>query len=193
MNIEPVTLAGRVVRLEPLQAEHAAPLAEVGLDPELWRWIPSAVTSAVEMVDYVKTALEEQARGMSLPFVIKDATSGAVVGCTRFGNIDRANKRLEIGWTWYTPTVQRTGANTEAKLLLLTHAFDTLGTNRVEFKTDALNTKSRNAIARIGAQQEGIFRQHMITASGRVRDTVYFSIIRDEWPAVKQRLLEMTA
>ncbi|MBC8087469.1 MAG: GNAT family N-acetyltransferase [Phycisphaerae bacterium] len=193
MNIAPVTLSGRVVRLEPLQAEHAAPLAAVGLDPELWRWIPSAVTTPAEMAEYVKTALDEEARGASLPFVIKDATSGAVLGCTRFGNIDVANKRLEIGWTWYTPPAQRTGANTEAKLLLLTHAFETLGANRVELKTDALNSKSRNAIARIGAQQEGIFRQHMVTASGRVRDTVYFSIIRDEWPAAKQRLLEMTA
>jgi len=191
MTVEPVTLSGRVVRLEPLQLEHAALLADVGIDPELWRWIPSAVTSAAEMVDYVKTALDEQARGVSLPFVISDATNGAVIGSTRFGNIDRANKRVEIGWTWYTPSAQRTGANTEAKRLLLTHAFETLGTNRVEFKTDVLNMKSRTAIARIGAQQEGIFRRHIITSSGRVRDTVYFSIIREEWPTVKQRLLEM--
>jgi N-acetyltransferase len=191
MNIEPVTLSGRVVRLEPLQLDHAASLADVGLDPELWRWIPTAVTTAAEMVEYVKTALEDQARGNALPFVIKNATSGAVIGSTRYGNIDRDNKRVEIGWTWYTPSAQRTGANTEAKLLLLTHAFETLGANCVQLKTDALNSKSRNAILRIGAQQEGIFRQHMITASGRVRDSVYFSIIRDEWPAVKQRLLEM--
>lgn len=188
MNIEPVTLAGRVVTLRPLELEHAPLLAEVGLDPELWRWIPSAVTTPAEMADYVKTALEEQARGSSLPFVTTLTETGAVIGSTRFGNIDRANKRLEIGWTWYTPSMQRTGANTEAKLLLLTHAFETLGANRVELKTDALNTKSRNAIARIGAQQEGIFRRHMVTTGGRLRDTVYFSIIREEWPEVQLRL-----
>lgn len=193
MNIEPLTLTGRVVTLEPLTVAHAAPLAAVGLDPELWRWIPSAVTSPAEMEGYVKTALDEQARGVSLPFVIRLAGSGQVIGSTRFGNIDRANKRLEIGWTWYTSSAQRTGANSDAKLLLLTHAFETLGANRVELKTDALNTKSRNAILRIGAQQEGIFRQHVITASGRVRDTVYFSIIRDEWPDVKRRLLQKIA
>lgn len=193
MNIEPLTLTGRVVTLEPLTVAHAAPLAAVGLDPELWRWIPSAVTSPAEMEGYVKTALDEQARGVSLPFAIRLAGSGQVIGSTRFGNIDRANKRLEIGWTWYTPSVQRTGANSDAKLLLLTHAFETLGANRVELKTDALNAKSRNAILRIGAQQEGIFRQHVITASGRVRDTVYFSIIRDEWPDVKRRLLQKIA
>lgn len=191
MNIEPVTLVGRVVRLEPLQLAHADALADAGMDPELWRWIPTAVATHAEMVAYVQTALEEQARGVSLPFVIKLADSGAVIGCTRYGNIERAHKRVEIGWTWYTPPMQRTGANTETKLLLLTHAFETLGVNRVELKTDALNAKSRAAIARIGAQQEGIFRQHVITASGRVRDTVYYSIIRDEWPAVKQRLMEM--
>lgn len=193
MNIEPVTLSGRVVRLEPLQIEHAPALAEVGLDPELWRWIPTVVSTPAEMTSYVQTALDEQARGVSLPFVIKSATTGAVIGCTRYGNIDRASKRLEIGWTWYTPAVQRTGANTEAKLLLFTHAFETLRANRVELKTDALNSKSRNAILRIGAQQEGIFRKHIVTHSGRIRDTVYFSVISDEWPQVKARLMEMAA
>lgn len=193
MNIEPVTLSGRVVRLEPLEIEHAPLLAEVGLDPELWRWIPTVVTTPAEMTSYVQTALDEQARGVSLPFVIKNAETGAVIGSTRYGNIDRASKRLEIGWTWYTPAVQRTGANTEAKLLLFTHAFDTLGANRVELKTDALNSKSRNAILRIGAQQEGIFRKHIVTHSGRIRDTVYFSVISDEWPEVKARLMQMAA
>ena len=141
------------------------------------------------MSDYVNTALDEQKCGVSLPFVIIDADTNEVIGCTRYGNVERTHKRMEIGWTWVTPGRQRTPVNSEAKLLLLTHAFESLGANRVELKTDALNMKSRNAIGRIGAVQEGIFRQHMITAKGRVRDTVYFSIIQAEWPAVKQRLL----
>jgi RimJ/RimL family protein N-acetyltransferase len=188
MNPEPVTLSGRVVRLEPLTLEHVEPLAAVGLDPELWRWIPNQVTTAGEMRAYVEVALDEQRRRVSLPFAIVDQASGQPIGSTRYGNIERAHRRLEIGWTWYARAYQRTGANTEAKLLLLSHAFDTLGAQRVELKTDALNEKSRNAILRIGATQEGIFRRHIITASGRVRDTVYFSILDSEWPAVKARL-----
>jgi RimJ/RimL family protein N-acetyltransferase len=125
---------------------------------------------------------------VSLPFVIVDQASNRIIGSTRYGNIDTTHRRLEIGWTWLTPGFQRGLANTEAKRLLLTHAFETLGVNRVELKTDALNEKSRKAIARIGATQEGIFRKHLITASGRVRDTVYFSIIDSEWPAIKVRL-----
>ncbi len=188
MNVEPVILRGNTVRLEPLALAHTDALTAVGLHEELWLWIPTPVRTPAEMSAYVRTALDEQARGVSLPFVVIDANTDEVIGCTRYGNIERTHKRMEIGWTWVAPNRQRTPANTEAKLLLLTHAFETLGANRVELKTDALNTKSRNAIARIGAQQEGIFRQHLITASGRVRDTVYFSIIKAEWPAVKARL-----
>ena len=190
MNVEPVTLRGKRVRLEPLTLAHTDALAIAGLHPELWTWIPVPITTASEMSDYVKAALDEQARGVSLPFAIVDADNHEVIGCTRYGNVERTHKRVEIGWTWVTPSRQRTPVNSEAKLLLLTHAFETLGANRVELKTDALNMKSRNAIGRIGAMQEGIFRQHLITASGRVRDTVYFSIIKAEWPAVKQRLME---
>lgn len=138
---------------------------------------------------YVTTALDELQRGVSLPFVIVDQASGQIIGSTRYGNIEVAHRRLEIGWTWLTPAFQRSRANTEAKLLLLTHAFEILGMHRVELKTDALNAKSRAAIGRIGATQEGIFRRHMITASGRVRDTVYFSIIDSEWPAIKAKLI----
>lgn len=188
MHIEPVTLHGTSVRLEPLTHSHAESLANIGLDAELWQWVPTPVTTRQQMEAYVSAALDEQARGVSLPFAIVDAVTTDVVGCTRFGNIERAHKRLEIGWTWVTARRQRTLVNTEAKLLLLTHAFETLGANRVELKTDALNERSRAAIVRIGARQEGIFRQHIITASGRVRDTVYFSIIREEWPVVKERL-----
>ena len=190
IDIKPLTLSGTSVRLEPMTLAHVAALSRVGLEPELWRWIPSPVTTAEEMRSYVQTALDEQQRGVSLPFVIVDEASGQIIGSTRYGNIEVANRRLEIGWTWLTPAFQRSRANTEAKLLLLTHAFEILGMNRVELKTDALNAKSRAAIGRIGATQEGIFRRHMITASGRIRDTVYFSIIDSEWPTIKARLLD---
>jgi RimJ/RimL family protein N-acetyltransferase len=186
----PVTLNHPVVRLEPLTPAHAPALARVGLDPELWRWIPTPLTSVDDVHAYVATALAEQARGVSLPFAIVDAASGEVMGSTRFGNIDVANRRLEIGWTWLARSHQRTRANTAAKRLLLGHAFDTLNANRVELKTDVLNDKSRNAIARIGGVQEGIFRQHVVCASGSIRDTVYFSILASEWPAVRRRLDE---
>ena len=188
MNPQPVTLSGPFVRLVPLSLEHVPALARVGLDPVLWRWIPVPVTSASEMHAYVASALEDQARGLALPFAIVDAASAEVIGCTRFGNIDAKNRRLEIGWTWLARSHQRTAANTDAKRLLLGHAFDELGAMRVELKTEARNDRSRAAIGRIGATQEGIFRKHLVTASGRVRDTVYFSIIDTEWPAVRRTL-----
>jgi N-acetyltransferase len=186
--LEPVTLAGRFVRLEPLSLDHLDGLTAVGLAPELWRWIPSAVSSRDEMRGYIETALAEQRAGQSLPFAVMDPQTGQAIGSTRYGNISEPNRRLEIGWTWYTPARQRTPVNTEAKLLLLTHAFERLGMIRVEFKTDALNEKSRNALLRIGALQEGIFRKHLICASGRIRDTVWFSILDTEWPEKKRRL-----
>jgi RimJ/RimL family protein N-acetyltransferase len=188
LTIEPVTLRGSVVALEPMRMDHVDALTRVGLDPELWRWIPSSVSSAEEMRGYVATALDEQRRGVSLPFVIIARGTEQVVGSTRYGNIDLANRRLEIGWTWVTPAHQRTAVNTEAKLLLLTHAFERLQVNRVELKTDALNLKSRAAITRLGAIEEGTLRKHLVTNTGRIRDTVYFSIIDTEWPAVKRRL-----
>ncbi|MEQ1685586.1 MAG: GNAT family protein [Burkholderiaceae bacterium] len=188
MNPRPVTLSGPFVRLVPLTLEHVPALASIGLDPVLWRWIPVPVTTGDEMRDYVASALDDQARGLALPFAITNATGGEVIGCTRFGNIDVKNRRLEIGWTWLARSHQRTAANTDAKRLLLAHAFDDLGAMRVELKTDALNEKSRAAISRLGAVQEGIFRKHLVTASGRMRDTVYFSIIDTEWPAVRHTL-----
>lgn len=187
---EPVTLRGHAVRLEPLSEAHVPALARVGLDDALWRWIPTPVTSVDEMQAYVRTALDEQARGVSLPFAIVDAGTHQVIGSTRYGNIDVRNRRLEIGWTWVARSHQRTRANTSAKRALLGHAFDVLGANRVELKTDLLNEKSRNAILRIGAVQEGILREHVLCASGRMRDTVYFSILASEWPAVRRQLDE---
>ncbi len=189
MLVEPVTLCGQAVRLEPLTRDHLAPFVRAGLDPELWRWVPSPVRSEEEMAAYVEKALDERQRGLSLPFAIVDLLSGQVIGSTRYANIEPAHRRLEIGWTWITPTHQRTRANTEAKLLLLTHAFEALGAIRVELKTDSLNQQSRRAIARLGAVEEGTFRNHMILpGTGRVRHTVYFSITDAEWPAVRSGL-----
>jgi len=189
MNAQPVTLQGRHVRLAPLQADDATALAEVGLDPALWQWVPTPMHDVADMRAYVDTALAEQARGVALPFTIVDVGSGRIIGSTRYANIVPEHRRLEIGWTWLARAFQRTAANSEAKLLLLTHAFEALGAQRVELKTDALNAQSRAAILRIGATEEGTFRSHMIIpGSGRIRDTVYFSILASEWPAAKARL-----
>ncbi|MFL6690579.1 MAG: GNAT family N-acetyltransferase [Alphaproteobacteria bacterium] len=167
---------------------HLDDLAAVGLDSELWRWIPNQVATREEMRGYIETALAEREAGVSLPFSVIHLESGSAIGSTRYGAINLPNRRLEIGWTWYARAYQRTPVNTECKVLLLTHAFETLGMIRVEFKTDALNEKSRNALLRIGAVQEGIFRKHLICASGRIRDTVYFSILDTEWPEKKRSL-----
>ena len=191
MVVTPVVLEGRRLRLEPLRDDHLAGLAAVGLDPELWRWIPTPVRTVEEMAAYIATALREQAQGASLPFALVERQAGRPIGSTRYGNIDRTHHRVEIGWTWVAREWQRTAINTEAKYLLLKHAFETLGCIRVELKTDSLNERSRAAILRIGAREEGIFRNHMITASGRIRHTVYSSIVDSEWPSVKARLEAM--
>lgn len=188
MVVAPVVLEGRHVRLEPLREDHLEGLAAVGLDEELWRWIPTPVRTVEEMAAYTATALGEQKQGVSLPFALVEGKTGRPIGSTRYGNIDRVNHRVEIGWTWVAREWQRTAVNTEAKYLLLKHAFETLGCIRVELKTDSLNERSRAAILRIGAREEGTFRNHMITASGRIRHTVYFSIVNSEWPSVKARL-----
>ena len=180
MKIEFVTLNGQFVRLEPLKSEHLEPLCEVGLVEELWRWSPTQIDSPEAMKNYIETALDEQSHGVSLPFVTIENSSNKIVGSTRFGNIDANNLRAEIGWTWINPAWQRTAINTEAKLLMLRHAFESWKCIRVELKTDALNEKSRKAILRLGAKQEGIFRQHIICQSGRLRDSVYFSILDNE-------------
>jgi len=188
MVVAPIVLEGRHVRLEPLGEAHLAGFAAVGLDEELWRWIPSPVRTAEEMAAYIAIALREQAQGVSLPFALVERRTGRLIGSTRYGNIDRTNHRVEIGWTWVGREWQRTAINTEAKYLLLKHAFETLGCIRVELKTDSLNERSRAAILRIGAREEGTFRNHMITASGRIRHTVYYSIVDSEWPSVKARI-----
>jgi N-acetyltransferase len=188
MKLEPVILAGQGVRLEPLSEAHHAGLCDAGLDPELWRLIPYRVATRQEMAAYIQAALQAQAAGTALPFATIEPASGRVVGSTRFMNIDASNRRVEIGSTWIARPWQRSFVNTEAKFLMLRHAFEVLGCIRVELKTDALNERSRSAILRIGAREEGILRKHVVTWTGRVRDTVYFSIVDDEWPRVKAAL-----
>jgi RimJ/RimL family protein N-acetyltransferase len=188
VNLQPITLEGNHVRLEPLSESHHDALCAIGLDPELWKWIPIQVLNPDQMMNYIRRELAEQQQGTSIPFATVERSSSKVVGATRFMNIDVANKRVEIGSTWIAKPWQRTAINTEAKYLMMRYAFETLGCNRVELKTDSLNTKSRNAILRIGAKQEGILRSHMVTWSGRLRDTVYFSVIAPEWPEVKADL-----
>ena len=188
MKIEPVILEGAHVRLEPLRIEHLNRLCQIGLDESLWRWSPKKIKNADDMKRYLDIALDEQRRGVSLPFATIEKLSNEIVGSTRFANIDANNRRTEIGWTWITPSRQRSFVNTEAKFLMLTHAFEIWEAVRVEIKTDALNAPSRKAIERLGAVQEGIFRQHMFTDEGRLRDTVYYSILDSEWRRVKENL-----
>jgi RimJ/RimL family protein N-acetyltransferase len=190
MIIAPVTLEGRFVRLEPLSMSHLGDLTEVAFEPEMWRWMLSEVATSDDVVQFIQSARAEQAQGVSLPFATVDVATGRAIGSTRYLNISPANKRLEIGSTWIGAGWRRTAANTEAKLLMLRHAFEALGALRVEFKTDELNTRSRTAILRIGAKFEGIFRKHMTMPNGRVRNSAYYSIVDDEWPAVKTLLEE---
>jgi RimJ/RimL family protein N-acetyltransferase len=188
MDPQPVTLEGLHVRLEPLSLDHLAQLCEVGLDESLWRWTIGIIRTPDEMKDYVLTALKWQDEGTALPFVTVDKSSARIIGSTRFAKIDKTNRHLEIGWTWIDQPWQRTVANTEAKYLMLRHAFENFACVRVEFKTDSLNEKSRRALLRIGAKEEGIRRNHMIAHGNRLRHSVYYSIIDSEWPAVKANL-----
>ncbi|MEP6472476.1 MAG: GNAT family protein [Gemmatimonadota bacterium] len=188
MQITPVTLDGHHVRLAPMSESHLEGLSAAGLDESIWRLAMDRMQTRQDVSDYVTNALADQARGVSLPFVTIDRASNRIIGSTRFGNIDRSNRRVEIGWTWLNPQWQRTAANTEAKLMMLQHAFDIWDCVRVELKTDALNQQSRDAMLRIGAREEGVLRSHMLAWNGRRRDSVYFSILDHEWPAVKASL-----
>jgi N-acetyltransferase len=188
MNVVPVTLNGSFVYLRPLAIDDVAALAQVGLDADLWRLQLHRISSEGDMRAYVRAAIDEAASGTALPFVIADQETDRVIGSTRYADIVKAHRRLEIGWTWITPRYQGTAANTEAKFLLLSHAFESLGAMRVTFKTDALNVRSRMAILSLGATEEGTFRRHMICDDGRVRDSVYFSITDLDWPRIKARL-----
>jgi RimJ/RimL family protein N-acetyltransferase len=184
----PVTLEGRVVRLEPLGLHHLEALCAVGLEPSLWALTTIQVTSPADMRRYVETALADQEAGTAVAFATVVRDGNMVVGSTRFGNIALEHKRTEIGWTWITPRWQRTVVNTEAKYLMLRHAFEVWKCRRVELKTSALNARSRAAMLRIGAKEEGTLRKHMVNADGSARDSVYFSITDDEWSEVRERL-----
>jgi RimJ/RimL family protein N-acetyltransferase len=190
MEISPIILEGQHVRLEPLSLDHREALIAAAGDGELWNSTVTIVPSRETIASYIGAALNAQAQGHALPFVIIRKESGVVVGCTRFFHIERDHRRVEIGYTWLSASAQRTSINTEAKLLLLTHAFERWRCIRVEFFTDFLNHQSRTAILRLGAKQEGILRNHMIMPSGRYRDSVCFSITEAEWPDVSGRLKE---
>src|SRR5580692_4657725 len=188
--VTPVTLEGSVVRLEPIRREHAEIFWEIAKDAldDIFQWIPYRMQTREDFQTLVERIFDEQNRGESVAFATVERASGQVIGSTRFMNIDRLNRRVEIGSTWIAPAWHRTAINTEAKFLMLRHAFEIWKCIRVELKTDALNEKSRNAILRLGAKEEGTLRKHLVTWTGRVRDTVYFSILDTEWPAVKSRL-----
>jgi RimJ/RimL family protein N-acetyltransferase len=186
--VEPITLAGQLVMLEPLTTAHHDQLVAAASDGELWKLWYTSVASPDRMHAYIATALDMQQKETALPFVIRDKRSGAVVGSTRYLNIDASNRRLEIGSTWHAASTQRSGINREAKLLLLTHAFETLQCIAVEFRTHWMNHQSRAAIAGLGAKQDGVLRNHQRLPDGSFRDTVVFSIIESEWPAVKRHL-----
>jgi RimJ/RimL family protein N-acetyltransferase len=188
MQIDPVVLEGRVVRLEPLTEAHAEALLEVALDPRIWEFTVANIRSAADLRAYIATALQWQREGTAVPFATIERASGRVIGGTRFHNISVPNRRVEIGWTWINPRWWRTAVNSEAKYLMLRHAFETWRCVRVEFKANAANRRSRAAILRLGATEEGTLRRHLRRDDGSFGDSVYFSILDDEWPAVKARL-----
>lgn len=182
------TLRGQHVTLEPLQMAHGDRMRTALGGGELSRLWYTNVPAPEQVESYISAALDMQAQGKAMPFVVRDA-AGDIVGCTRYYDLDQTVPRVQIGYTWYAPKVQRTGLNTEAKLLLLGHAFEVMGSICVGFETSWFNLASRNAIARLGARQDGILRSHRRHADGSVRDTVAFSIIESEWPAVKRNLV----
>lgn len=186
--LAPITLRGSIVSLVPLERAHAAPLAAAGLEPELWRLQPRPIRTEGEMEQYVESALAEQQAGRSLPFAILRRSDGVVIGSTRYMDIALEHRRLEIGATWLAPSAQRTGANLEAKQLLLAHAFERLGIQKVVLKTEVTNVQSRSAIEALGALEEGVFRHHLLADDGRVRDMVFYGILARDWPTLRQRL-----
>jgi RimJ/RimL family protein N-acetyltransferase len=189
MDPRPVTLVGRHVRLEPLGLDHVPGLMAAGADESIWRFMPyGTVVTSERMTAHVQDVLVRQERGTDVPFAVVLQATGQPVGCTRYLNIERPHRGLEIGGTWYTPAQQRTGVNTECKYLLLRHAFESLGCLRVQLRTDSRNERSQRAIERIGAIREGVLRKHMLLPDGYVRDTVVYSVVDNEWPAVKALL-----
>ena len=189
MKVEPVTLVGRVVRLEPISEAHVRDLAKVGLEEEIWRYMRyGKMKSSEQLQAWVEELLEQQERGTDLPFAVIHLEENAAVGCTRYLNIDRTDHSVEIGGTWYGLDYQGTLVNTECKYLLMKHAFEVLGCVRVWFKTDSRNLHSQRALERLGVVKEGVLRNHMILPDGYIRDSVVYSVIPNEWPEVKKRL-----
>lgn len=189
MEVQPVTLTGTMVRLEPLGPEHAQDLHAAGQEPRIWRYLPSDPSgSEHDMRSWIAAALYDQETGMQLPFAIIERATGCTVGSTRYTHILPRDRGLEIGWTWLAPRVQRTAVNTECKYLLLCHAFEVLGAVRVQLKADVRNDISQRAIERIGAIREGVLRKHMLVLDGFIRDSVLYSILDSEWPVTKARL-----
>ena len=186
--IEPVTLRGKHATIEPLDATHEDALKRAAADGELWKLWYTSVASPDKMGEYIAIALHMREKLGAMPFVVRDGKDGEIVGCTRYFNVDASNRRLEIGHTWYAKRAQRTAINTECKLMLLTHAFEKLACIAVEFRTHWFNHASREAIARLGAKQDAVLRNHQLMPDGSKRDTVVFSIIDGEWPAVKRHL-----
>ena len=188
VRLEPVTLEGRIVRLEPLTFDHVPGLAAVGLDPEVWRLTIARPQTEDDLRAWAASTIRAREAGTEFPFATIDVATGQPIGSSRYMNVVLEHRRLEIGWTWVAPPWQRTGANREAKLLMLEHAFERLGLRRVEFKTDSRNEKSREALLGIGATFEGIFRKHMVTPGDGVRHSAWYSVTDDEWPAVRAAL-----
>lgn len=186
--IEPVTLSGQGVALEPLERSHEAELLEAARDGELWNLWYTTIASPEAVLKYIDTALAQRDKQQAMPFVVRLKSDGQIVGSTRYMNVDALNKRVEIGGTWYSRRVQRTGVNTECKHLLLKHAFEHLHCIAVEFRTHILNTQSRRAIERLGARLDGILRNHQRLANGTLRDTCVYSIIESEWPTINAHL-----
>ena len=193
-DVQPVTLEGRLVRLEPLDVErHLAGLAEVGLEPSLWLYVVDRPATSDDLRRYLEGAEAERQAGRMLPFVTHERATGRPVGMSRYMSIEPAHRRLEIGHTWVAPAWQRRGFNAEAKLLMLTHTFESLGAHRVEFKTHARNEKARAGLLGIGATFEGIFRKHMVMPDGTFRDSAWYAIVDEDWPAVRERLEALVA
>jgi RimJ/RimL family protein N-acetyltransferase len=187
-GLDRIVLEGRIVRLEPLELAHVPRLAEVALDPAIWRWTIARPQTEDDLREWAAAAIRGRDAGTESPFATIELATGRPIGSTRFMNIALEHRRLEIGWTWLAPAWQRSGANREAKLLMLGYAFDTLGCRRVEFKTDSNNEASRAALLGIGATFEGIFRKHIVMPGDGVRHSAWYSVIDDEWPAVRARL-----
>lgn len=187
-RMDAVTLEGRLVRLEPLALDHVPGLAAAALDPAIWQWMFVRPTSEDDVRAWADAAIAARNAGTEQPFATIDVATGRPIGSSRFMNIALEHRRVEIGWTWLAPDWQRTGANREAKLLMLGHAFDALGCRRVEFKTDSRNEPSRAALLGIGAAFEGIFRNHMVMPDGRMRHSAWYSVIDEEWPGVRAGL-----